>query len=142
MLSYPIVVSRDEDGAILVTAPDLPEVTTFGSTEEETEARAADSIATALQGRITDRVPLPRPSRPVSGQAVVNLPALIWAKLELYRALIETGTRKSELARRLGVHPPQVDRLFDLDHASRLDQIERAAQATGRELHIEVRPAA
>jgi antitoxin HicB len=73
---------------------------------------------------------------------MATLSALTWAKLELYRAMLETNTRKADLARRLGVHPPQIDRLLDLDHDSRLDQIEKAARAMGRELHIEMRPAA
>ena len=51
----------------------------------------------------------------------------------------EQGIKKAELARRLGWHTPQVDRLFDLRHASRLDQIEAAAAALGR--HLEVRVA-
>jgi len=34
---------------------------------------------------------------------------------------------------------PQVDRLFDLHHAPRLDQIEAAARVLGR--HLEVRVA-
>jgi hypothetical protein len=49
---------------------------------------------------------------------MAELPALTWAKLELYRAMLETGTRRADLARRLG------------------------ARAMGRELHIEMRPAA
>ena len=53
-----------------------------------------------------------------------------------YQAMTEQGIKKVELARRLGWHMPQVDRLFDLRHASRLDQIEAAAAALGR--HIEV----
>jgi len=53
--------------------------------------------------------------------------------------MIEQGVKKTELARRLGWHLPQVDRLLDLRHASRLDQIEAAARALGR--HIEVRVA-
>jgi antitoxin HicB len=40
---------------------------------------------------------------------------------------------------RLGWHTPQVDRLFDLRHASKFDQIEAAAHVLG--LHIEVRVA-
>ena len=51
--------------------------------------------------------------------------------------MMEQGVRKAELARRLGWHLPQVDSLFDLRHASRLDQIESAARALGR--HIEIR---
>jgi antitoxin HicB len=33
---------------------------------------------------------------------------------------------KAELARRLHCHLPQIDRLLDLNHASRLDQLEAA----------------
>jgi antitoxin HicB len=51
--------------------------------------------------------------------------------------MTEQGIKKAELARRLGWHLPQVDRLFDLRHASKLEQIEAAAAALGR--HIEVR---
>jgi antitoxin HicB len=53
-------------------------------------------------------------------------------KLAVYREML----RKAELARRLGWKAPQVDRLFDLSHASRLDQLEAAAKALGR--HIDV----
>jgi antitoxin HicB len=55
---------------------------------------------------------------------------------------METKTRKSDLARKLGVPAAQVDRLLDLDHKSQLDQIEAAARAIGREFHIELLPAA
>jgi antitoxin HicB len=39
-----------------------------------------------------------------------------------------------EPARRLGWHAPQVDRLLDLRHASRLDQLDRALRAVGKRL--------
>ena len=54
--------------------------------------------------------------------------------------MTEQGIKKSELARRLGWHIHQVDRLFDLRHASKLEQREVAALVLGR--HIEVRVAA
>ena len=41
------------------------------------------------------------------------------------------GVGKAALARRLGVALPQIDRLLDLRHASRLDAIERALAALG-----------
>lgn len=52
--------------------------------------------------------------------------------------MTEQGIRKAEPARRLGRHVPQVDRLFDLHHASRLDQLEAAAHALGRRVEIDV----
>jgi antitoxin HicB len=53
----------------------------------------------------------------------------------------ESGIKKADLARKLNVHMPQIDRLLDLNHASRLDQIEAALRALGKELVIEVRAA-
>jgi antitoxin HicB len=49
---------------------------------------------------------------------------------------------KAALARRLGVALPQVDRMLDLRHQSRLDAIERALAALGRSLTIVVKAAA
>jgi antitoxin HicB len=142
MLRYPVKIARDDNGTLLVTAPDFPEVSTFGDDENDALAKGADAIATAMQGRISDRQEIPLPSAPKRGQKLAALSALTWAKLELYRAMLDTNTNKATLARRLQVHPPQIDRLLDLDHDSRLDQIENAARAMGRELHIELRPAA
>ena len=140
-MRYPVKLAPDDD-TLMVTSPDFPELVTYGEDEEDALIRAADAIATVIKGRITDRKEIPRPSTPRRGHRLVTLSALTWAKLELYRAMLESGTRKSELARRLKVHLPQVDRLLDLDHDSRLDQIEKAARALGRELHIEMLPAA
>jgi antitoxin HicB len=142
MLRYPVKLTPDDNGTLLVTVPDLPEVATFGKNKTDARARAVDAIATALQGRMSARTKIPSPWQPRRGQHLVALPAIVAAKLELYRAMIETGTRKADLARKLGVHAPQVDRLLDLDHKSQLDQIEAAARAIGREFHIELRPAA
>jgi antitoxin HicB len=142
MLRYFAKLGRDDNGTVLVTFPDFPEAHTFGANEADALKRAADALATAIQGRITDRRALPAPSKPRRGYHPIRLPALIHAKLELYRAMLETSMRKAELARRLNVHAPQIDRLLDLDHDSRLDQIEKAARALGRELHIEMKKAA
>jgi antitoxin HicB len=54
--------------------------------------------------------------------------------------MTDQGIKKAELARRLGWHTPQVDRLFDLRHASKFDQIEAAAAVLNR--HVEIRIAA
>jgi len=48
------------------------------------------------------------------------------------------GINKSELARRLNRHLPQVDRLLDLRHDSRLDQLENAFRAIGKQLTVAV----
>ena len=77
-------------------------------------------------------------SKAKRGQRTVRPSALDGAKLGVYQAMTEQGIKKAELARRLGWHMPQVDRLFDLRHASRLDQIEAAARVLGRRLEVRV----
>lgn len=39
------------------------------------------------------------------------------------------GVRKAELARRMGVHKQQVERLFDIGHSPRIEQLEAAFAA-------------
>ncbi len=136
MLDYPVILEAQPEGGFVVTFPDVPEAITQGEDVDEALMYAIDALESALSFYVDDRKPPPKPSKPKRGQRTVRPTALECAKLGVYQAMMEQGIRKSELARRLGWHMPQVDRLFDLKHASRLDQIESAARALGR--HIEV----
>jgi len=139
MLRYSVKLSRDTNGTILVDVPAIPEAHTFGEDRDEALSRAVDAIETALMGYIQQRRPIPASSS--SGKVVVTLPALTEAKVALYSAMLASGTGKAELARRLNCHLPQVDRLLDLNHASRLDQLESASRAVGKRLLIDVHDA-
>jgi antitoxin HicB len=137
MLNYPVILTPD-DGTVLVTFPDVPEAITFGADEGEALLQAVDAIESALSVYVAERAPLPVPSKAKRGQHTVRPSALEGAKLGVYQAMTEQGIKKSELARRLGWHMPQVDRLFDLRHASRLDQIEAAARVLGKHLELRI----
>lgn len=137
MFDYPVTLTPDGD-AVLVTFQDVPEALTHGADEDEALLYAVDALETALSFYVEARRPLPVASPPQHGQRTVRPSALESAKLGLYRAMTEQGIKKAELARRLGWHMPQVDRLFDLRHASRLDQIEAAARALGCRLEVRV----
>lgn len=138
MLDYPVILEAQPEGGFVVTFPDVPEAITQGEDEGEALLYAVDALETALSFYVDARKPLPVASKPKRGQRTVRPSALDGAKLGVYQAMTEQGIKKSELARRLGWHMPQVDRLFDLRHASRLDQIEAAARALGRELEVRV----
>ena len=134
MLAYPITLTED-DGTILVTSPDFPELTTFGDDRAEALARAVDALEEAIAARVHDRRDIPRPSQ---GQTYAMLPSLTSVKVLLYRGMREQGVGKAELARRLGWHLPQVDRVLDLQHRSGLEQMDAALGAIGRRLHVTV----
>ena len=135
MLAYPVKLVRDEDGSVLVTSPNFPELTTFGEDEDDALMHAVDAFEEAIAARINRREEVPRPSR---GACLVAVPSQTAVKVLLYQTMREKGVRKAELARRLHWHAPQVDRLFDVRHASRLDQIDAAFGALDMRLNLGV----
>ena len=140
---YPIELTLDEDGSVLATCPVLPEVTTFGENESDALLHAVDAVEEAIAGRIADWQDVSAPQAPRKtdkGFAPLAMQTLL--KVELYRLMKSNNITRAELQRRLGAHREQVDRLFRLDHASRLDQIEAAFNAAGAELDLTVRPLA
>ena len=132
MLTYPILLAED-DGTLLATSPDFPELTTFGMDRDEALARAVDALEEAIAARIHDGRNIPAPSQ---GPEIAVLPTLTAIKVMLYQGMREQGIGKAELARRLGWHRPQVDRVLDVQHNSRMDQLDAALGAIGRHLYV------
>ena len=135
MLSYPIALEKD-DGTVMATSPDFPELTTFGDDRDEALARAIDALEEAIAARIHDGRDIPTPTR---GRHRATLPTLTAVKVLLYQEMRNQGMGKAELARRLGWHLPQVDRVLDVQHNSRLDRMDAALGAIGRRLEIRVK---
>jgi antitoxin HicB len=131
-----------EDGNILVSFPDFPNVHTFGDDEAEALARAVDALETMVMAMIQDKEAIPEPKPVRRRDRFITLPALTEAKIDLYREMRSSRVGKAELARRLNCHLPQIDRLLDLGHASRLDQLEQAFAALGKRLAVSVEDAA
>ena len=142
-MEYAALFEPAEDGGFIITIPDFGWGFSQGETEAEGREMAAALLQTLVQEHIRKRETLPLPTkRRGSKYRVVRLSALQGAKAELYMAFLASGMRKAELARRLGIPKTTVDRVFDLDHHSRLDQIEAAFAALGKRIALEVRDAA
>ena len=135
MLDYPVKLTADDNGTVLVTSPDFPELTTFGDDQDEALARAVDALEEAIAARVARRAEVPPPSR---GEYRAGLPTLTAVKVLLYQGMKDQNIGKAELARRLGWHLPQVDRVLDVQHHSRLDQMDAAFGAIGLRLHVTV----
>ncbi len=133
---YPVKLTRDTNGTILVDFPDFPEAHTFGEDHQDALLRGIDALETVIQGYMADRKAIPSPSSGYKYGVQLSTQATI--KVLLYRAMLEKGVSKSKLARDLHWHRPQVDRLLDLKHASRLDHIDAALQELDARLEITV----
>jgi len=132
-----------EEGGFVITFPDFGWGVSQGDDETEAREMATAFLQTLIQEHIRHGEALPRP-RKWRGKHFrpIRLPALQAAKSELYAAFLASGLRKAQLARKLGIPRPNVDRLFDLRHQSRLDQLEAAFKVLGKEIGFQIRDAA
>ena len=138
-MRLPVNIRRDTNGQFLVTFPDIPEAATTIDSEGDLEAMAVDALESALDIYFDTKRSVPLPSRVKRGQLSVNLPATAAAKAMLHNELLASGVKKAELARRMNIAAPNVERLFQARHATRFDTLEAAFAALGRRLEVTVR---
>ncbi len=127
-------------GTFVATCRDLPAFNSVGDSVEDALRESVDAIALVLQSYMDDRQPIPVATDKKRGEHWVALPALDVAKVGLYQAMQAKGVRKADLGRMLGMHAPQVDRLLDLTHKSKLEQVENALLQLGYRVNVSVEP--
>jgi len=138
-MEYAALFEPADEGGFVITIPDFGWGFSQGDTEVEARAMAVALLQTLVQEHIRKRETLPRPTRRRGRKyRFVRLSALQGAKAELYMAFLASGIRKAELARRLGIPKTTVDRLFNFENRTRLDQMEAAFAALGKRLSIEI----
>lgn len=125
-------------GEYVASCRDLQGFNSIGESIEDALSESVDAIALILQDHIDRRQPIPEASEKKRGEYWVSLPALDVAKIGLYQAMRANGLRKSDLARKLGMHAPQIERLLDLTHSSKLEQVEAALAAVGYRVNLSV----
>ncbi len=135
VLAYPARLGPEAEGGFTVSFPDFRAGYTYGATRQEALTQAADLLETIVANCLAEGWDVPSPSS-AKGRPLIPLEPLVAAKVELYRAMRAAGITKAELARRMEIAPQQVQRLFDTNHASRLDQLAAAFAALGRRLVI------
>ncbi|WP_269499634.1 type II toxin-antitoxin system HicB family antitoxin [Castellaniella sp. S9] len=134
MLTYHYTLTPDDNGTLLIQFPDMPEAAAVAETKAEAPSQAAEGLEAALQLYMDARRPIPAVS--FDSGATVMLGTSATAKLLLANEMVRQGMRKADLARALGVHPPQVDRLLDLGHASKIEAVDAALSVLGRRLDV------
>ncbi|HHG5270712.1 TPA: type II toxin-antitoxin system HicB family antitoxin [Acinetobacter baumannii] len=136
MKYYVNIVQEGE--AFIVSSRDLPQLNSVGYTLEEALSEALDGIETTFEIYMDEREAIPLPSKGKKDEYEVHLPVRVAAKVRLYNEMISQDVTKAELARRLGWLQKQADRLLSLKHSTKLESIESAFHALGKDLDIVV----
>ncbi len=143
MVTYKARSERDpESGGYTVTLPDFGWGVTQGDNLTDAEKWAGRLLHDMIAHVIKNNEAIPEGKTKGRGLRMVALDSLAQTKVACCLAFRASGMRKSELARRMGIPKTSVDRLFDLDHASRLEQIDAALRALGKRLIVAVEGAA
>ncbi len=137
MQGYPVNLRKDGK-FILVNFPDIPEAITQGNNRVHALEMAREALELAMDFYFEDRRPVPAPSKPKRGQAVVELPPSVAAKVLLLNEMLRQKVRPAELARRIGTTPQEVNRLTNIRHTTRIDRVDTALRALGKRLLIRV----
>lgn len=137
-MKYPAIFTPADEGGFVVTFRDIPEAITQGDDESEAAAMARDVLREAMGVYFDERRSVPAASKPQKGERLVDLPLSVAAKVHLLNAMLAQDVNPSELARRLGTTRQEVNRLTDLDHATKIDRIAEAMVALGREFDLVV----
>jgi antitoxin HicB len=138
MLRYPAKLKPAKEGGFVVTFRDIPEAITQGESVEDAMIRARDALETALDFYFDDRREVPAPSKARRGERLIELPASLAAKVLLLNEMVRQRVRPADLARRLHRTPQEITRLTDVRHCTRIDSIEAALQALGKQLELRV----
>jgi len=135
-MRYPANLAPQKEGGYTVTFPDIPEAITQGEDVEDALQHGYDVLLSAIDYYFEEKLPVPLPSRIRRGKPSVALPASVSAKILLHNEMLAKGVRRSELARRMHLPQPRINRLLNLRHASRMDTIEDAFRVLGKTLEV------
>ena len=138
-MRYPVNIEKEPTGpGWNVSFPDIPEALTCGDTFEDALEMAKDCLVTAMDFYVEDRRAVPAPSKAKRDQPVVDLPASVASKILLLNEMVRQKVRPIDMAAQLGVSKQTFNRVMDLQHPTKVDQIADALKLLGKRLELSV----
>jgi len=86
-MHYPVNI-EPTDAGFFVSFPDIPEALTQADTQEEALIMGKDALETALEFYFEDERTVPFPSKPESGQSVIELNHSLWVKVLVLNEMV------------------------------------------------------
>ena len=140
---YPCNIVLDEEAdreAYVVTFPDVYGASTGGWSWEEALEHAEDALVAALGAYYRQQEDIPLPSPIADGQVPIPLPPIAAAKVALKTAMRRQGVTIENLAEKMDLATPVVQKLCNPDAYSHLSTIEKALRLLGCSLVVEEVP--
>lgn len=135
MLSYPAHIVK-EDGAYLVTFPDLENVITFGSSPEEALAHAEEALNGCLESDFERNFTIPDPSM-LSGDDIHQIPVAPHIAVAIMLRKLRADRSQIEVARQLNISYQVYQRLENPRKANpTVKTLEKIARVFGKRFEL------
>lgn len=141
-IAYPVTFKTYPSGRIGAFLENVVEAITAGASEAEALDHAQEALVVAMSAYLDGGCALPVPSKAKRTQPMVTVPPRVAIKLAIHEAMREQAMTQAQFGERLGIDGRQVRRILDLDHESKLSQLESAAGcawAAGRSARVKAR---
>jgi antitoxin HicB len=140
--TYPVLLTKAEEGGFVVSCRDLPEVVTQGENLDDAIENAEGALQASIEFRIEQGLDIPESSRQKKGEHVATVPILTAMKAALYLATRGKRGMNARLSRALKLNEKEVRRILDPHHATKAATIERALAVLGHRLVVSMEKAA
>lgn len=134
---YPANITKESDGRYFVHFLDFSEACTEGETFEEAFSNAKEVLNLTLEGRMEEKIKIPKPSKKMQGSYLIAPSARIQSAILFHIHFSRKNFSKAKLARSLGTSWPAIARLEDPKHNTSLKQLEKVAFILGKQLKID-----
>ncbi len=135
---YPVSLINNEEGGYVLTFRDVPEVISEIWSMDELQKTGADALISGADMYYETKTVFPEPSEPKENEVLIKLPFSAVAKILLHNAMLSANIRPSDLAKKMGKMPQEVNRIIDLKHNTKIDTIQDAFRALGKDLNVSV----
>ncbi len=137
MFVYPIRLVQNTSASVYaISCRDLPFLHVTGDTAEKALQNASEAVILAISAVMGERRIVPTGSKVQRGEYLISIPVLVAMKVVLHNTMIEKGMRKADLGRSLNLKNPQIERLLDLHHSSKVESLEEAIHQLGRAVRL------
>lgn len=133
-MKYSIIIEKRDFWYVFI--PDVPEFIAWGATKPEALVTSKNSLIDIFKEYSRNGKKIPLPS--TKGNLFIELPTSISAKILLLNEFIEKGITKTTLAKMIMVSPQELSRLLNLKHPTKIDTIQRAFKAMGKNLEVTI----
>ena len=131
---------KAEDGTDIIKCRDIPELLSWPADGESKESWARYAVEDCIAFMMKDGIKVPYASPAQAGEFVVELTPTEEVKILLHNEMIEANIGRSTLATKTGLSLPEVTRLLNLKHRTKIDSLALALNSLGKKLNLSVQP--